>query len=532
MSASSRTGSASAGDSLRAATPGGLAEMDAALAPARGRARARPLRRPTPRARPAACARRARPADAAARRPGRSPSSPRSSAPRPARASSPPDLDAGRAGARLRGRRRRRRLGAHRADRFGGSLDGPARRRAARRAAGAAQGLHRRRVPALGGARRAGAAAVLLHRRHACATTSLRALLGEASDCGLDALVEVHDEARARARAARRRHARRHQQPRPAHASRSTWRRPSASPPLLRPVRDPVVTESGIVDAGGRRRAARAPALDAVLVGESAGARRHARATLPALRRRSASRTRGVAGVTLRQGLRPHARRGRAPRACSSAPGRLGFVLAREPAPGDAPRAARGDRSRRCGGAGAGVLTRRRRSPRRRRFGSPRPSPTPACRAVQLSAGADGPTVAAVRAARPPACGRGRSSSPPADTPDARHGRPRPARRRAPPDALRRHRRRPLDWEALAADARRRRAPTLVLAGGLAPTTSRAAIARLRPVAVDVVERRRDRARRARTTPRLREFFAAVVADRGRRRHDGGRASTPRGGHR
>ena len=106
-------------------------------------------------------------------------------------------------------------------------------------------------------ARAAGADAVLLivarpRRRRRCA-----ALLGAPrASCGLDALVEVHDDGEVGARAGRRRRDHRRQPPRPRHvhhrprAGRAPARR--ASPPTVL-----VVAESGIRDAGRRRAAAR-----------------------------------------------------------------------------------------------------------------------------------------------------------------------------------------------------------------------------------------------------------------------------------
>lgn len=125
--------------------------------------------------------------------------------------------------------------------------------------------------------------------------------------------------------------------------------------------------------------------------------------------------------------------------------------------------------------------------------------------AVQLSAGADGPTVAAVRTATAEA-GVDPLVIAAADTPDARSadfilldartaGRYGGTGRR-------------LDWERLAADPATPQ-ENLVLAGGLKPATVGAAIAALHPAAVDVssgvewVPGIKD-------APRLRDFFRAV----------------------
>jgi len=110
-------------------------------------------------------------------------------------------------------------------------------------------------------------------------------------------------------------------------------------------------------------------------------------------------------------------------------------------------------------------------------------------KAVQLSGGADGPTVAAMRAGgggggggRWPRGGRP-PSPPPADTPDA-----------AAADFVLLDARAPgryggtgqtLDWAALAADRRVDR-ERLVLAGGLTPDNVAEAVAALQPLAVDV----------------------------------------------
>ena len=102
--------------------------------------------------------------------------------------------------------------------------------------------------------------------------------------------------------------------------------------------------------------------------------------------------------------------------------------------------------------------------------------------AVQLSAGADGPTVAAVREA---AAGLDRRPLVIAavDTPDAAHADFVLLDARAPGAYGGTGRR--LDWEKLAADDATPR-KDLVLAGGLKPANVAAAIAALRPAAVDV----------------------------------------------
>ncbi len=132
-------------------------------------------------------------------------------------------------------------------------------------------------------------------------------------------------------------------------------------------------------------------------------------------------------------------------------------------------------------------------------------------RAVQLSAGSDGPTVAEIRKAtvklrpRPLVIAAG-------DTPDARAA-----------DLVLLDARLPgqyggtgvaLDWEKLAADPETPR-ERLVLAGGLTAGNVAAAIAALHPTVVDVsgaVEAEPG----IKDTTLLREFFAAVVeADKG-----------------
>jgi len=125
--------------------------------------------------------------------------------------------------------------------------------------------------------------------------------------------------------------------------------------------------------------------------------------------------------------------------------------------------------------------------------------------AVQLSAGADGPTVAEVRTASAEA-GVEPLVIAAADTPDAQSADFILLDARAPGSYGGTGRR--LDWERLAADPA---TPTenLVLAGGLKPATVAAAIAALHPAAVDVssgvewVPGIKD-------APRLRDFFAAV----------------------
>ena len=125
---------------------------------------------------------------------------------------------------------------------------------------------------------------------------------------------------------------------------------------------------------------------------------------------------------------------------------------------------------------------------------------------MQLSAGADGPTVAQVRAAaarlrpRPLVIAA-------ADTPDA-----------ALADFVLLDARiagayggtgETLDWEALAADPATP-AGDLVLAGGLRPDNVGAAIAALHPAAVDVSSGV-ESAPGIKDAQRLRDFFAAVV---------------------
>lgn len=125
--------------------------------------------------------------------------------------------------------------------------------------------------------------------------------------------------------------------------------------------------------------------------------------------------------------------------------------------------------------------------------------------AVQLSAGADGPTVAAVRAAAAEA-GVEPLVIAAADTADAELADFILLDARVPGSYGGTGRR--LDWERLAADPA---TPTenLVLAGGLKPSTVAAAIAAVHPAVVDVssgvewVPGIKD-------APRLRDFFAAV----------------------
>ena len=125
--------------------------------------------------------------------------------------------------------------------------------------------------------------------------------------------------------------------------------------------------------------------------------------------------------------------------------------------------------------------------------------------AVQLSAGADGPSVADMRAAAAEA-GVEPLVVAAADTPDAELADLVLLDARAPGNYGGTGRR--LDWERLAADPE---TPSrdLVLAGGLTPATVKAAIATLRPAVVDVssgvewVPGIKD-------AKRLRDFFAAV----------------------
>jgi phosphoribosylanthranilate isomerase len=125
--------------------------------------------------------------------------------------------------------------------------------------------------------------------------------------------------------------------------------------------------------------------------------------------------------------------------------------------------------------------------------------------AVQLSAGADGPSVADVRAAAARA-GAGPLIIAAADTPDAASADFILLDARAPGIYGGTGRR--LDWNAVAADPATPR-ERLILAGGLKPATVPAAIIAVRPEAVDVssgvewVPGIKD-------ATRLREFFAAV----------------------
>ena len=140
--------------------------------------------------------------------------------------------------------------------------------------------------------------------------------------------------------------------------------------------------------------------------------------------------------------------------------------------------------------------------------------------AVQLSGGADGPTVAEVRSAAAQA-GVTPLVIAAADTADAALADFILLDARGPGSYGGTGRR--LDWERLAADPATP-AENLVLAGGLKPATVAAAIAAVHPAAVDVssgvewVPGIKD-------APRLRDFFAAV------RRADkeaAERAATPR----
>jgi len=136
--------------------------------------------------------------------------------------------------------------------------------------------------------------------------------------------------------------------------------------------------------------------------------------------------------------------------------------------------------------------------------------------AVQLSAGADGPSVADLRAAAAEA-GVEPLVIAAADTPDVELADFVLLDARAPGNYGGTGRR--LDWERLAADPA---TPSrdLVLAGGLTPATVKAAIATLRPAIVDVssgvewVPGIKD-------AKRLRDFFAAVdKADKDAAAHD------------
>ncbi len=117
--------------------------------------------------------------------------------------------------------------------------------RAATVAAAAAQGLHRRRLPDRRGAR-AGADAVLLIVARARARASCARCASTPRALGLDALVEVHDERGARARARGRRRPDRHQQPRPAHLRRPISAVTERLAPRVAAGRALVVAESGI----------------------------------------------------------------------------------------------------------------------------------------------------------------------------------------------------------------------------------------------------------------------------------------------
>ena len=97
-----------------------------------------------------------------------------------------------RAGARLRGGRRGRDLGAHRARPLRRLARRPARRRRRRGPARAAQGLHRRPRADLGGGRRRRRRRPA-HRRHPQRRARSTTCSIECLDCGLDPLVEVHD---------------------------------------------------------------------------------------------------------------------------------------------------------------------------------------------------------------------------------------------------------------------------------------------------------------------------------------------------
>jgi phosphoribosylanthranilate isomerase len=132
--------------------------------------------------------------------------------------------------------------------------------------------------------------------------------------------------------------------------------------------------------------------------------------------------------------------------------------------------------------------------------------------AVQLSAGADGPTVAETRAAAS-RCGLRPLVLAARDTPDAAEADFRLLDARLP--GRYGGTGRTVDWAAIPqmpADDR------LVLAGGLTPLNVAKAIGTVRPLAVDVsggVEQRpgvKDRAK-------LRDFFAAVSRADGRRTH-------------
>ena len=476
------------------------------LAAARGRPRASGRRctrrrRGAPPARtraPGASARRSRARLAARSARGRWPSSPRSSGARPSKGDIAPDLDAVAQARAYEAAGADADLGAHRAGPLRRLARRPARRGRGGRPARAAQGLHRRPLPDLGGGRR-GRRRRPAHRR------------GPAGD--------------RLARPARRV---------PATAASTPWSRSTTSTRRSAPGRAGatlvgvnnrdlrtlevdladqrapgpragrcvlLVSESGIRDAGRRPRRWRWPGRAALLVGEALVRRRRGAARR---HRAACEAAAGWAGDDARQDLRPHPRRGRA-RAPSSCGAWALRLRAHARARGTSTAATRGRARRRA----AGDASRSASSTTEPPDWIAGAVAAAGLDAVQLSGGARRP----LRGRR---AGRGRASCglrplviAAADTPDAARRRPRPARR-------------PRSRRATAAPAarstggarRRRRTPRerLVLAGGLAPGQRRRRrsppSARTPSTSRSGVERRPGRqGRRA----LLRAFFAAVA---------------------